>query len=71
MTDLVVGSILPVPFSREALWITSVDLHKEEGTFRLFETLEEAESAHHDSSLAQLPKWHAEHCAICKTGSGE
>lgn len=48
------------------LFITSVNITKGEGTFKLFEDGKTADDWHHSISLAQVPEWHKEHCDRCK-----
>lgn len=55
-----------VPLFGSALVITRVDLHKMEGTFRLFATVSEAREWQHAVSLEQLPEWHKTECRLCR-----
>jgi hypothetical protein len=55
-------SRIPIPFREEVIFITQMDMSKDEGTFKIFPDIEAADKFSHDLSLAQLPEWHKENC---------
>lgn len=57
--------IIPVPYSRATIRITSVDFSTQTGTFEFFQTYKDANEANHALSLKQFPEWHTEHCPHC------
>lgn len=59
---LYTGQIIPVLGG--VITITSIDLDKREGTFKIYDTLFDAKKAEHDFSLAQFPELHKK-CAWC------
>ncbi len=57
-----------IPLLGSALVLTSVDLQEMKGTYKLFETVEEARVWVHDESKKQFPEWHKDKCRYCDTG---
>lgn len=57
-----------IPLVGCAILISSVDLQKNEGTFKIFENVESALRARHASSVEQSPEWHKANCNFCATG---
>ena len=49
------------------LFVTFMDLGKDEGGFKRFDTMEAALDYSHELSLKQIPWWHKESCPRCKS----
>lgn len=45
--------------------ITSIDYQLEQGTFKVFNTLEQAQRWLHNTSMVQYPEWHKINCPTC------
>ena len=57
-----IRSRIPIPFREEVIFITMMDMSKDEGTFKVFPNVDEADKYSHDWSYIQFPEWHKENC---------
>ncbi len=58
-----IGTI--VPFESGFVFITSFNHETKEGSYKYFNSSNDALDFSHEISLKQLPEWHKDYCIIC------